>query len=91
MMLAAAAAAATAAPPATKEPAGNSCYLYASYRVGMLALETLGRRIHDERSYVKYTQNPPYGDDVKWLLKVRFAVPDVLKCPIQILWFFSVF
>lgn len=49
---------------------GNTCYLYAAYRVGMLAMETMGRRIHDERSYVKYTQNPPYGDDVKWLLKM---------------------
>lgn len=49
---------------------GNNCYLYAAYRVGMLAMETMGRRIHDERSYVKYTQNPPYGDDVKWLLKM---------------------
>uniref|UniRef100_A0A915JLR1 ZSWIM4-8 C-terminal domain-containing protein n=1 Tax=Romanomermis culicivorax TaxID=13658 RepID=A0A915JLR1_ROMCU len=55
--------------PACRDP-GNKCYLYAAYRVGMLALETLGRRIHDERSYVKYAQNPPYGDDVKFLWKI---------------------
>lgn len=36
----------------------------------MLALETLGRRINDDRAFTKYSQNPTYGDDVKWLLKI---------------------
>ncbi|XP_064116671.1 zinc finger SWIM domain-containing protein 8 homolog isoform X1 [Macrobrachium nipponense] len=45
-------------------------YLLSSYRVGMLALETLARRVHDDRPQAKYARNPPYGEDVKWLLGV---------------------
>lgn len=45
-------------------------YLLAAYRVGMLALETLSRRVHDDRPQAKYARNPPYGDDVKWLLRI---------------------
>ncbi|XP_021938026.1 zinc finger SWIM domain-containing protein 8 isoform X2 [Zootermopsis nevadensis] len=45
-------------------------YLLAAYRVGMLALETLARRVHDDRPQAKYARNPPYGEDVKWLLRV---------------------
>jgi len=45
-------------------------YLLAAYRVGMLALETLARRVHDDRPQAKYTRNPPYGEDVKWLLRI---------------------
>lgn len=45
-------------------------YLMAAYRVGMLALETLSRRVHDDRPQAKYARNPPYGDDVKWLLRI---------------------
>nr|CAD7575084.1 unnamed protein product [Timema californicum] len=44
--------------------------LLAAYRVGMLALETLARRVHDDRPQAKYARNPPYGEDVKWLLRV---------------------
>ena len=44
--------------------------LVSSYRVGMLALETLARRVHDDRPQAKYARNPPYGEDVKWLLRV---------------------
>ena len=44
--------------------------LVAAYRVGMLALETLARRVHDDRPQAKYARNPPYGEDVKWLLRV---------------------
>ena len=44
--------------------------LFAAYRVGMLALETLARRVHDDRPQAKYARNPPYGEDVKWLLRV---------------------
>ncbi|CAG7787025.1 unnamed protein product [Allacma fusca] len=45
-------------------------YLYAAYRVGMLALETLARRVHDDRPAAKFARNPPYGEDVKWLLSI---------------------
>uniref|UniRef100_A0ABD2X903 SWIM-type domain-containing protein n=1 Tax=Trichogramma kaykai TaxID=54128 RepID=A0ABD2X903_9HYME len=44
--------------------------LVAAYRVGMLALETLARRVHDDRPQAKYARNPPYGEDVKWMLRV---------------------
>lgn len=45
-------------------------YLLTAYRVGMLAMETLARRVHDERPQAKYARNPPYGEDVKWLLRI---------------------
>ncbi|XP_053669312.1 zinc finger SWIM domain-containing protein 8 homolog [Anopheles marshallii] len=45
-------------------------YLLASYNAGMLALETLARRVHDDRPQAKYARNPPYGEDVKWLLRI---------------------
>lgn len=41
-----------------------------AYRVGMLALDTLARRVHDDRPQAKYARNPPYGEDVKWLLRI---------------------
>lgn len=44
--------------------------LFAAYRVGMLALETLARRLIEDRPQAKYARNPPYGEDVKWLLRV---------------------
>ncbi len=45
-------------------------YLLTAYRVGMLAMETLARRVHDDRPQAKYARNPPYGEDVKWLLRI---------------------
>lgn len=36
----------------------------------MLAMETLARRVHDDRPQAKYARNPPYGEDVKWLLRI---------------------
>lgn len=45
-------------------------YLLTAHRVGMLALETLARRVHDDRPQAKYARNPPYGEDVKWLLRI---------------------
>lgn len=45
-------------------------YLLAAYNAGMLALETLARRVHDDRPQAKYARNPPYGEDVKWLLRI---------------------
>ena len=45
-------------------------YLLQAYNVGMLALETLARRVHDDRPQAKYARSPPYGEDVKWLLRI---------------------
>lgn len=33
-------------------------------------METLARRVHDDRPQAKYARNPPYGEDVKWLLRI---------------------
>ena len=40
------------------------------FSVGMLALEYLGRRLAEDRPQVKFTRNPGYGEDVKWLFSV---------------------
>ena len=45
-------------------------YLMSAYRVGMVALETLGRRVSEDRPQTKFTRNPSYAEDVKWLLSV---------------------
>ena len=45
-------------------------YLMSAYRVGMVALETLGRRVSEDRPQTKFTRNPSYKDDVMWLLGV---------------------
>ncbi|XP_028844365.1 zinc finger SWIM domain-containing protein 8 isoform X2 [Denticeps clupeoides] len=42
-------------------------YLHSAYRVGMLALEMLGRRAHNDHPN-NFSRNPPYTEDVKWLL-----------------------
>ena len=58
-------------------PAQNSAqmnYLLSAYRVGMLAMETLARRVHDDRPQTKYARNPPYGEDVKWLLSIAMKL-----------------
>ncbi|WAQ97485.1 ZSWM8-like protein [Mya arenaria] len=49
-------------------------YLHAAFRVGILAMETLARRVHDERPQTKYAKNPPNGEDVKWLLKLAMKL-----------------
>ena len=49
---------------------GSMRFLLSAYRVGMLAMETLARRLQDDRPQTKYNKNPPYGEDVKWLLGV---------------------
>ena len=41
-----------------------------AYRVGMLAMETLARRVQDDRPQNKYAPHPPYGEEIKWLLVV---------------------
>lgn len=69
------AAAAAAHSPLPVAP-GNErhAYLVSAYRVGLLAMETLGRRTHDERPQVKYARNPPYREDIKWLLGVAMKL-----------------
>jgi hypothetical protein len=49
-------------------------YLLSAFRVGMLALETLGRRVSEDRPQTKFTRNPSYAEDVKWLLGVAKKV-----------------
>lgn len=46
----------------------------AAYRIGMLAMETLTRRVHDDRPPVKYSRTPPCGEDVKWLLGIALKL-----------------
>lgn len=53
-------------------------YLLAAFRVGMLALETLARRVHDDRPQTKYARNPPYGEDVKWLLNIALKLGKIM-------------
>ncbi len=45
-------------------------YLMSAYRVAMLALENLGRRIAEDRPQAKYAKTPSYAEDVKWLHSV---------------------
>ena len=45
-------------------------YLLSAYNVGINALEYHGRRLNEERPQVKFTRNPSYADDVKWLFSV---------------------
>ena len=54
-------------------------YLFSTYRVGMLALETLARRVHDDRA-TKYSPTPPYGDDVMWLMRVAMKLGTTEEC-----------
>ncbi|XP_061490779.1 zinc finger SWIM domain-containing protein 8 isoform X2 [Rhineura floridana] len=51
------------------QPAGNQGvhHLHSAYRVGMLALEMLGRRAHNDHPN-NFSRSPPYTEDVKWLL-----------------------
>lgn len=54
-------------------------YLHAAFRVGILAMETLARRVHDDRPQTKYARNPPNGDDVKWLLKLAMKLGKLIR------------
>ncbi|ESO89038.1 hypothetical protein LOTGIDRAFT_209983 [Lottia gigantea] len=49
-------------------------YVMAAFRVGMSAMEMLARRVHDDRPQTKYARNPPYGEDVKWLLGIAMKL-----------------
>ena len=53
-------------------------HLLPVYRVGMLAMETLAKRVHDDRPQTKYSRNPPYGEDVKWLLSISMKLGNEL-------------
>uniref|UniRef100_F1KPY7 Zinc finger SWIM domain-containing protein n=1 Tax=Ascaris suum TaxID=6253 RepID=F1KPY7_ASCSU len=49
-----------------------------AHRVGMKALETMGNRNHDDnRSYAKFSQNPAYADDVRWLFSIAVKLGGV--------------
>ena len=52
-------------------------YLLSAFRVGMLALETLGRRVSEDRPQNNFIRNPSYADDVKWLLNIakKIGIP----------------
>ncbi|KAM7072561.1 zinc finger SWIM domain-containing protein 8 isoform 3-T3 [Molossus nigricans] len=50
-------------------------HLHAAYRVGMLALEMLGRRAHNDHPN-NFSRSPPYTDDVKWLLGLAAKLGD---------------
>jgi hypothetical protein len=59
--------------PAASAAIGNDIhinFLLAAFRVGMLAMDTLAKRVHDDRPQIKYARNPPYGEDVKWLFGI---------------------
>lgn len=58
-------------------------YLLSAYRVAILAMEALGRKIHDERPQTKYSRNPTYADDVKWLLNVVKKLGELKKAKNQ--------
>lgn len=59
-------------------------YLLAAFRVGMLALETLAKRVHDDRPHIKYGRNPPHGEEVKWLLGISCKLGIVLRLSLQL-------
>ena len=48
--------------------------LASAYRVGMLALETLGRRTIDDHANSMFSKNPPYGENVHWLCSISNKV-----------------
>ena len=48
--------------------------LASAYRVGMLALETLGRRTPDDQPNSMFSRNPFYKDDIHWLCSISNKV-----------------
>lgn len=58
----------------------QSMLLLSAYRVGMLAMETLGRRVHDDRPQIKYARNPPNGEHVIWLLNIAKKLGMAVAC-----------
>ncbi|XP_053160967.1 zinc finger SWIM domain-containing protein 8 isoform X3 [Hemicordylus capensis] len=55
-------------------------YLHSAYRVGMLALEMLGRRAHNDHPN-NFSRSPPYTEDVKWLLGLAAKLDVHPICP----------
>ncbi|XP_015771685.1 PREDICTED: zinc finger SWIM domain-containing protein 8-like isoform X2 [Acropora digitifera] len=51
----------------TQQGTQISYYLNSAYRAGMLALEVLSRRASDDRPVVKFSRNPSYSEDIRWL------------------------
>ncbi|KAF6029430.1 ZSWIM8 [Bugula neritina] len=49
-------------------------YILSAFRVGMLALETYGCRIIDDRPQAKYNRNPSCKEDIKWLLNLSMKL-----------------
>ena len=45
-------------------------YLFKAYQVGLLAMERLCKRVHEEKPRNRYARFTPYGDDVKWLFSI---------------------
>ena len=50
-------------------------YFLSAFRVGMLGLEALPRRV-DSSHQIKYLRSPSYGENVKWLwgMSVKFGI-----------------
>jgi hypothetical protein len=63
-------AAASGAVAAIGNETVHNNYLLATFRVGMMAMDALAKRVHDDRPNLKFSRNPSYGEDVKWLLGV---------------------
>jgi len=57
-----------------------------AFRVGMLALETYGRRISDERPQTKYHRNPSCKEDIKWLLNLAIKLGKIPRPSPRIIW-----
>lgn len=67
-------------------------HLTSAYRVGLLALDTMARRVH-EPNQAKYSRNPPFREDIQWLLRLskKLGILYLKKIYFQIicLFFFS--
>jgi len=62
-----------AIPPPVPQANPISAQLQSAFRVGMLALDLLTKRTED-RPNNKYARNPPYANDVKWVLKLSIKL-----------------
>jgi hypothetical protein len=54
-------------------------HLTSAFRVGMLGLEALPKRVDGGSHQIKYRQSPPYADDVKWLWEIAIKLDSYLK------------
>lgn len=60
-----------------------------AYRVGLLALDTLARRVH-EPNQAKYSRNPPFREDIQWLLRLSKKLGKLFTITsIDYVWFFK--